>query len=89
MVANMKLYAIYKNDVLYRASYKQNTPFYETLKGAEAAVKSLTNRRCLPYDMYLNKERRFTEREIQKFLDKEKAKYKIMEFTLSDGRCVK
>lgn len=72
----MKIYAIYKDGKLYKASYEQNTPFYETIKGAKAAIKSKTNRRCIPVNS------KYKEKEIQDYLRKEKSRYVIVEFNL-------
>ena len=40
----MKLYGIYKNGVLYKVSYEQNTPFYSSLNGAKRALMWLKKR---------------------------------------------
>lgn len=48
---SMKLYALFKDGELYRASYDQNTPFYMNIKGAEKALQSVTNIRNVPYDL--------------------------------------
>ena len=83
----MKLYAIYKDGMLYKASYDQNTPFYETIKGAEAAIKSQTNRRSLPYDMTAHKEK-YTEKNIQDYLMEQKKRYTIVEFSVRENGVV-
>lgn len=83
----MKLYAIYKDGMLYKASYDQNTPFYETIKGAKAAIKSQTNRRSLPYDMVTHKEK-YTEKDIQDYLDEQKKRYTIVEFSVKENGVV-
>lgn len=80
----MKLYAIYKDGVLYKASYDQNTPFYETIKGAEAAIKSQTNRRSLPYDMIENR-KQYTEKDIRDYLEEQKKRYTIVEFSVKEN----
>lgn len=83
----MKLYAIYKDGMLYKTSYDQNTPFYETIKGAEAAIKSQTNRRSLPYDMITHKEK-YTEKDIQDYLMEQKKRYTIVEFSVRENGVV-
>lgn len=83
----MKLYAIYKDGVLYKASYDQNTPFYETIKGAEAAIKSQTNRRSLPYDMLVNRSS-YTEKQIQDYLLEQKKRYTIVEFIVKENKTI-
>ena len=83
----MKLYAIYKDGILYKASYDQNTPFYETIKGAEAAIKSQTNRRSLPYDMIAHKNK-YTEKDIQGYLAEQKKRYTIVEFSVRENGVV-
>ena len=83
----MKLYAIYKDGVLYKASYDQNTPFYETIRGAEAAIKSQTSRRSLPYDMIAHKNK-YTEKDIQDYLKKQKRRYTIVEFSVKENGVV-
>ena len=40
----MNLYGIYKNGVLYKVSYEQNTPFYSSLNGAKRALMWLKKR---------------------------------------------
>ena len=48
---SMKLYALFKDGELYRASYDQNTPFYMSIKGAEKALQSVTNIRNVPHNL--------------------------------------
>jgi len=82
----MKLYAIYKDGALYKASYEQNTPFYSTKKGAEAAIKSQTNRRSIPITIA---RKGITEKEIQDYLDIQKERFEIREFQLGEGKVIK
>lgn len=37
------IYALFKDGCLYQASYGQNSPFYMSLIGAKAALRSITN----------------------------------------------
>ena len=80
----MKLYALYKDGELHRVSYKQNVPFYDTLAGAKKAFQHATGRRALPWDMFWNKDRKYTEQDIQAYLDNLKKRIEIHEFTLVD-----
>ena len=74
---SMKLYALFKDGELYRASYDQNTPFYMSIKGAEKALQSVTNIRNVPYD--LEKAPMAQKRE---YLEELKTHFTIMEFKL-------
>lgn len=80
----MKLYALYKDGELYKVSYKQNVPFYDTPAGAKKAFQHATSRKALPWDMYCNRDRRYTEQDIQSYLDDLKKRMEIHEFTLVD-----
>lgn len=78
----MKLYAIYKDGELYQASYDQNVPFYGTLKGAKAAIRSQTNRRFFCHLKFAS------SKDEQDFLELEKQRYTIKEFQLGEGRII-
>lgn len=81
-VISMKLYAVFRDGELYRASYKQNVPFYETEVGAQRALQSVTNRRSLPMEMRRN------EKEAQDYLAEQKKRFEIREFSLDEGRVI-
>ena len=84
----MKLYAIYKDGILYKASSDQNTPFNENIRSAETAIKSRTNRRSLPYDMIAQKDK-YTEKDIQDYLEEQKKRYTIVEFSVRENGVVR
>ena len=76
----MKLYALFKDGELYRASYDQNTPFYMSIKGAEKALQSVTNIRNVPHNIegdYIKKKR--------EYLEELKTHFTIIEFKLIKG----
>lgn len=79
----MKLYAVFRDGKLYRASYKQNVPFYETALGAQKALQSATNCRSLPIDMYKK-----SEYEKQQYLTEQKKRFDVREFDLSNGKII-
>ena len=74
---SMKLYALFKDGELYRASYDQNTPFYMSIKGAEKALQSVTNIRNVPHN--LGGASIIQKRE---YLEELKTHFTIMEFKL-------
>ena len=80
----MKLYAIYKDGVLYKASYDQNKPNYKTNKDDKTTIKSQTNRRSLPYDMIAHKNK-YTEKDIRDYLEEQKKRYTIVEFSVKEN----
>ena len=76
----MKLYALFKDGELYRASYDQNTPFYMSIKGAEKALQSVTNIRNVPHNLEgasITKKR--------EYLEELKTHFTIIEFKLIKG----
>ena len=78
---SMKLYALFKDGELYRASYDQNTPFYMNIKGAEKALQSVTNIRNIPYDL-----ERAPITKKREYLEELKTHFTIIEFKLiKDG----
>ena len=76
----MKLYALFKDGELYRASYDQNTPFYMSIKGAEKALQSVTNIRNVPYDL-----ERAPITKKREYLEELKTHFTIIEFKLIKG----
>lgn len=80
----MRLYAVFKDGQLFRASYKQNVPFYETELGARRALQSATNRSSLPEYLW-----NVSESEQQEYLDAQKARYDIREFELDEVRGIR
>ena len=84
MSSNLELYALFKDGNLYKASYRQNVPYYETLEGAKKAIRSVTNRNSLPLDMYNNKNNEYAQQEIQDYLERQRERYTIHKFTLID-----
>ena len=77
----MKLYALFKDGELYRASYDQNTPFYMSIKGAEKALQSVTNIRNIPHNL---EEASITQK--REYLEELKTHFTIIEFKLiKDG----
>lgn len=76
----MKLYALFKDGELYRASYDQNTPFYMNIKGAEKALQSVTNIRSVPYNL---KGAPMTQK--REYLEELKTHFTIMEFKIIKG----
>ena len=80
MVVSMKLYALFKDGELYRASYDQNTPFYMNIKGAEKALQSVTNIRNVPYDL---EGAPMTQK--REYLEELKTHFTIIEFKLIKG----
>ena len=78
---SMKLYALFKDGELYRASYDQNTPFYMSIKGAEKALQSVTNIRNIPHNL---EEASITQK--REYLEELKTHFTIIEFKLiKDG----
>ena len=78
---SMKLYALFKDGELYRASYDQNTPFYMSIKGAKKALQSVTNIRNVPYDL---EKAPMTQKRV--YLEELKTHFTIIEFKLiTDG----
>lgn len=84
MSSNLELYALFKDGNLYKASYRQNVPFYETLVGAKKAYQYATGRSSLPIDMYYNRNLKYTERDIQDYLEAQQERFEIHKFTLTD-----
>ena len=80
----MELYAIYKDNKIFKASYEQNTPFYETEKGAQAGIKSQVHRKTILYNT--NLPNNFTEKDVQNCIENEKKRYKIVRFTLKEEK---
>lgn len=76
----MKLYALFKDGELYRASYDQNTPFYMSIKGAEKALQSVTNIRNVPHNL---EEASITQK--REYLEELKTHFTIIEFKLIKG----
>ena len=76
----MKLYALFKDGELYRASYDQNTPFYMNIKGAEKALQSVTNIRNVPYDL-----KGAPMMQKREYLEELKTHFTIMEFKIIKG----
>ena len=78
---SMKLYALFKDGELYRASYDQNTPFYMSIKGAKKALQSVTNIRNIPHNL---EGASITQK--REYLEELKTHFTIMEFKLiKDG----
>lgn len=77
---SMKLYALFKDGELYRASYDQNTPFYMNIKGAEKALQSVTNIRNVPYNL---EGAPMTQK--REYLEELKTHFTIMEFKIIKG----
>ena len=78
---SMKLYALFKDGELYRASYDQNTPFYMSIKGAEKALQSVTNIRNVPHNL---EGASITQK--REYLEELKTHFTIIEFKLiKDG----
>lgn len=75
----IKLYAIYKDGEIYKASFDQNTPFYETEDGARRAIQYATSKRCLGHLLT-----GMTEQEKQAFLNNQRKRYEIRRFTLTE-----
>lgn len=75
--ASMRLYALFKDGELYRASYDQNTPFYMNIKGAKKALQSVTNIKNVPYDL-----ERAPITKKREYLEELKTHFTIMEFKL-------
>lgn len=73
----MQIYGVYKDGVLQKFSYEQNTPFYMTLLGAQRAIQSQTNIRSLPDELM-----DAPQEEQQAYLNKERARYTIKAFEL-------
>ena len=73
----MKLYALFKDVELYRASYDQNTLFYMNIKGAKKALQSVTNIKNVPYDL-----ERAPITKKREYLEELKTHFTIMEFKL-------
>lgn len=80
----MRLYALFKDDNLFRASYKQNVPFYETEIGARRALQSVTSKKNLPHNVS-----DLSDIEKQAYLDKQKRRFDIREFELLEIRKIK
>lgn len=77
----MKLYALFKDGELYRASYDQNTPFYMSIKGAKKALQSVTNIRNVPHNL---EGASITQKRA--YLEELKTHFTIIEFKLiKDG----
>ena len=76
----MKLYALFKDGELYRASYDQNTPFYMNIKGAEKALQSVTNIRNVPHNL---EGASITQK--REYLEELKTHFTIIEFKLIKG----
>ena len=74
---SMKLYALFKDGELYRASYDQNTPFYMSIKGAEKALQSVTNIRNVPHNL---EGASITQK--REYLEELKTHFTIIEFKL-------
>ena len=74
---SMRLYALFKDGELYRASYDHNTPFYMNIKGAKKALQSVTNIRNVPYDL-----ERAPITKKREYLEELKTHFTIMEFKL-------
>lgn len=79
----VKLYAVYRDGELYKASFKHPSPFYEKKKGAEMAIQAETNCRHLPLD-YLFGKMKMTNEEQTKYLKELKSHFTIHEFELID-----
>ena len=78
---SMKLYALFKDGELYRASYDQNTPFYMSIKGAKKALQSVTNIRNIPHNL---EGASITQK--REYLEELKTHFTIIEFKLiKDG----
>ena len=77
---SMKLYALFKDGELYRASYDQNTPFYMSIKGAEKALQSVTNIRNIPHNL---EGASITQK--REYLEELKTHFTIIEFKLIKG----
>lgn len=75
----MKLYALYKDGEIYKASFDQNTPFYETEDGARRAFQYVTSKRCLGHLLA-----GMTEEGKQAFIRDQRKRYDIRQFTLTD-----
>ena len=73
----MKLYALFKDGELYRASYDQNTPFYMSIKGAEKALQSVTNIRNVPHNL-----EGVSITQKREYLEELKTHFTIIEFKL-------
>lgn len=73
----MKLYAIFKDGILYRASYKQNVPFYETEIGAKRALQNATSERNALFGAS-----NMSPIEKQEYLEKLRSRFDIREFEL-------
>ena len=77
----MKLYALFKDGELYRASYDQNTPFYMSITGAKKALQSVTNIRNIPHNL---EGASITQK--REYLEELKTHFTIIEFKLiKDG----
>lgn len=76
----MKLYALFKDGELYRASYDQNTPFYMSIKGAKKALQSVTNIRNIPHNL---EGASITQK--REYLEELKTHFTIIEFKLIKG----
>ena len=74
---SMKLYALFKDGELYRASYDQNTPFYMSIKGAEKALQSVTNIRNIPHNL-----EGASIMQKREYLEELKTHFTIIEFKL-------
>ena len=74
---SMKLYALFKDGELYRASYDQNTPFYMSIKGAEKALQSVTNIRNVPHNL-----EGVSITQKREYLEELKTHFTIIEFKL-------
>lgn len=79
----MKLYAVFRDNELFRASYKQNVPFYETELGARRAFQSATNKSSIPYGCNMS------PIEKQEYLAEQKKRFDIREFELVEIKKVK
>ena len=77
---SMKLYALFKDGELYRASYDQNTPFYMSIKGAKKALQSVTNIRNIPHNL---EGASITQK--REYLEELKTHFTIIEFKLIKG----
>ena len=77
---SMKLYALFKDGELYRASYDQNTPFYMSIKGAEKALQSVTNIRNVPHNL-----EGASVTQKREYLEELKTHFTIIEFKLIKG----
>ena len=75
----MKLYALYKDGEIYKASFDQNTPFYETEDGARRAIQYATSKRCLGHLLT-----GMTEQAKQAFINDQRKRYEIRRFTLTE-----